>query len=220
MRYHLTAMHASFCLFISLLMLVSGCQGIVYDANSMQGSPPVIHTRGTLSLQQVRVVHTDKDASYALSDNSYLAEVKKYATQDFPQIFVDRPTSIKVRATLINRNKQSHIIGYIIGLITILGTIGVLPSYEGETTTDTWLVEFLAPQSEQVIHSQVILCSHESSYFFSVYFPSAWILAAMSSPHNTTSTGANNGFERILLVRSRALVWAIAREVAYHHESH
>ena len=207
---HLRPAYHLLCL--TILMLVTACNAIVYDVSPMKGPPPLIRTSGTIQLDELHF------SNVAAFNANYLAEARNWGRSDFPGLFIDGPNSVRVKATIVSSRTTEHELNYFLSLVVTIFSYFTLPVCDGDVATDTWRLDFLSPQTGQVIHTETVSCSHESYTMLSVFFPSSGLIAALT-PRQTSYGIGKDEFKRHYLVRSRALVWAIAREVAYHHES-
>ncbi|MCC5875840.1 MAG: hypothetical protein JJU11_06445 [Candidatus Sumerlaeia bacterium] len=205
-------------LLVALVYLTTGCVGIVYDSNAFHGGPvPQSAPRG---IWIDEIIMPEKFRSSVNSTAMYRNEAIELARQQFPNLYRNDSGSVRVRATLIDSTSSSRVAGTILGVLISVGSLGVLPMYVGETRTDFWRVDFLDPETGTIMHRVDLQCAGEHALFVSIFSPSAWILTAASSPRTDTSDifGSENQDEADLRHRMDALVWGIAREVAYHHQ--
>ncbi|MCC5875841.1 MAG: hypothetical protein JJU11_06450 [Candidatus Sumerlaeia bacterium] len=206
-------------LLVALVFLTSGCVGIVYDSNAFHGGPVPQNAPKAIWIDEI--IMPNQYRSSLNSTAMYRNEAIELARQRFPNLYRDETDAVRIRARLTDSNRRYHWAGSIFGFLIYMGSLGVLPAYEGETRTDFWRVDFLDPETGTIVHRVDLQCAGEHASFLSVFFPSAWIIAAASSPHTDTFSALGSGNENKADLRHRmdALVWGIAREVAYHHES-
>lgn len=202
----------------TLVVFLTGCLGIVYDANTLHGGPVPQNSPRTIWIDELIMPN-----QFRADQNStvmYRNEATRLSRERFPALFRDDSSSIRVRARLMESSRNYNWPGAIFSFVLYMGTLGVLPVYEGETRTDHWRVDFINPETGTILHRVNLDCAGERALFVSAFFPSAWIIAAASSPQTDTMSalGAGNSNEGDLRMRMDALVWGIAREVAYHHE--
>lgn len=203
---------------LPLMFMITGCVGYVYDSNAFHGEPISVNVPRGVWIDEISMPAADRWGS--LGNDPYKAEALLVSRREFPGIFQDDLDAVQIRARLVNSETEGvFFVTQLFSVLVSLGTVFVIPIYNGGSTNDTWQLDFVCPETGEVIHQTVLNCSGEWARFESI-IPTAWLLVASSSPRTELTHTNDNANLYIADVRPRmeALVWGIAREVAYHHD--